>query len=165
MKCEEFEKHIADYVSGEIDPSVKDRMEAHYFECDECFDAIELMEAAVGEIAESGVEKLMTMAEDARVIKVIISGVEHVVEWVGEEIVLPIKKAGKVIIESEGVSLFSRAFQIQDFRGATATASKYGDRDKKEKDRNVLFEKDGIRAELEKSPKEGKIIISPVKKD
>lgn len=124
MKCEEFNEHIADYVSGDIDPAVKDQMEAHYFECDSCFNALELMDAAASEIAEVGVEKLLATAEDARVLKVIIGGVEHLVEWVGEEIVLPIKKAGKVIVESEGVNLFSRVFQVQDFRGATATASK-----------------------------------------
>lgn len=160
MNCEEFNEHISDYVSGDIDPAVKDQMEAHYFECDSCFDTLELLDAAASEIAESGTEKLMAAA-DARILKVIISGVEHLVEWAGVEIVLPIKKAGKVIIESEGVSLFSRVFQVQDFRGATATASKYGDQKDVEKGRDVLFEKDGIRAEIEKSPKEGKIIIRP----
>ena len=125
------------------------------------FEQLELMGAAVGEIAEVGVDKLMAMAGAPRIIKVVISGVEHVVEWVGQEVVLPIKKAGKVIVESDGTSVFSRVLQTQDFRGATATASKYGESGKKEKQRELLHASDDLKIELEKSPKEGKLIISP----
>lgn len=70
MKCEEFEQYIPNYVTGNIDPAIKEQMEAHYFECDTCFDALELIDAAASEIAESGVDKIREMETD-----------EGTVEW------------------------------------------------------------------------------------
>jgi tetratricopeptide (TPR) repeat protein len=56
MNCEEFKDHVMEYISHQIDPDLKERMEDHYFECDECFDELELMNAAMHELADSGLD-------------------------------------------------------------------------------------------------------------
>jgi len=60
MNCKEFKQHIFDYLTDKnFDPELKEAMEDHYFDCDKCFDELELMSATIGAIHKKGVEELI----------------------------------------------------------------------------------------------------------
>jgi len=49
MTCE-FQNRddiVMDYIEGGLKPSVRKRFEEHYFVCDECFNALQVMEQAL----------------------------------------------------------------------------------------------------------------------
>lgn len=60
MNCDEFGKHILDYLTDtDFDHELKDKMEEHYFECDNCFNKLELTSATIGVIHSEGVDNLL----------------------------------------------------------------------------------------------------------
>ena len=65
MNCEEFEKHLFDYLNDILsDMKIKRAMEEHYFECDECFNNLELTSAMIGAIKTEGIDNLFQYSEN-----------------------------------------------------------------------------------------------------
>ena len=60
MNCDEFEKYVLNYLTDrDFDPELKHKMEEHYFECDNCFNSLELATATIGVIHSEGVDNLL----------------------------------------------------------------------------------------------------------
>lgn len=65
MNCEDFEKYIFGYLTDRnFDSKLKEAMEEHYFECDKCFNNLELTSATIGAIQTEGVDKLLKYSEE-----------------------------------------------------------------------------------------------------
>lgn len=65
MNCEEFSKHIFAYLTNKnFDQKLKEAMEEHYFECDECFNKMELTSSTIGAIRTEGVDKLLQYSKE-----------------------------------------------------------------------------------------------------
>ena len=68
MNCDEFQKHILNYLTDrDFNHELKDKMEEHYFECDNCFNDLELASATIGVIHSEGVENLLRYSEDEEI--------------------------------------------------------------------------------------------------
>jgi hypothetical protein len=64
MNCNEFKDHIIDYLDNAIsDSELKTAMEEHYFECDGCFNELELSSAVINTIKVEGVAALTQESE------------------------------------------------------------------------------------------------------
>lgn len=177
------------FVSGEIENEYLRRVfEYHLIECFDCLqkatnlkhflkasrehgaEAVAQVEKAekVKELVEArklapdneDTEKSLESLKKIVPVKSIVSGVEKIIEWRSDTIVLPITRAGRVFIEIGGKKFFDKVLTADDYRGIVATATDYKDKTGEKIPLKVLTEKDGIRIEVEKGVKDGKIIIT-----
>jgi|APSaa5957512622_1039677.scaffolds.fasta_scaffold07559_3 hypothetical protein len=68
MNCDEFQKHILNYLTDrDFDHELKEKMEEHYFECDNCFNNLEIASATIAVIHSEGVDNLLRYSEDEEI--------------------------------------------------------------------------------------------------
>ena len=104
MNCEEFKDHVMEYIAHQIDPELKERMEDHYFECDECFDELELMNATMHELADLGLEGIKEWKTAEGKVKWLISEAqEYLDDGNRDGAMLHYKKAQEIMPEDSRV--------------------------------------------------------------
>jgi hypothetical protein len=68
MNCSEFKELIVDYLTKKaLDLNTKKEFEEHYFECDDCFNDLELTSVTIGVIHSEGIDKIFQFSTEERI--------------------------------------------------------------------------------------------------
>ena len=105
MNCEEFEKNINDYLTDKnFDAQLKEAMAEHYFECEDCFNKLELTSVTIGVIQAEGIDKLLQYSEVEdealeTIFTVFLDGVQQTIKQIRKVLISDLLKTGKLVIK------------------------------------------------------------------